>query len=88
MEFTKKIKTSVVLLMVLSTKMILEVWNLDFFLLPFSTIRPHLDHANNQKPKYVWFKDLSLSSPLRPSLVRNELQESQPFRSNFDDFHR
>ena len=28
-------------------------------LLLFFTIRPHLDHANNQKPKYAWYKVLN-----------------------------
>jgi len=31
-----------------------------FFLLLFFTIRPHLDHVNNQKPKYGWYKGSNL----------------------------
>ena len=29
-------------------------------LLLFFTMRPHLDHANNQKPKYGWYKGSNL----------------------------
>jgi len=35
-------------------------WYQESFLILFFTIRPHLDHANNQKPKYGWYKGLNL----------------------------
>jgi len=42
------------------------------FLLLFFTIRPHLDHANNQNSKYGWYKGFFLSFFLglwRPNLI-------------------
>ena len=37
-----------------------QSWYQESFLILFFTIRPHLDHANNQKLKYGWYKGSNL----------------------------